>query len=275
MKKLLIILLIAISIDGFGVDPLKPINWTGVRVSLSEMIINGDSVRSDNPTTGQVLKFDGSKWAKGDDAFVSDSANLIHWSDTTGQLLDFVEYHNIRAEVDPVFADDSADIVHWTDNVNIGTTAVTLNRASAGLTLAGLTLTTPNIGAATGTSLAATGAITSSSASAGVGYADGAGGTVTQATNKNTAVTINTITGQITTHNESIGTGTTRSFVVNNSSVAIKDVPVVAIADGTVGAYLITVSGVTSGTFTITLRVIGVSNYTDSIVINFAIIKGA
>ena len=37
------------------------------------------------------------------------------------------------------------------------------------------TLTTPNIGAATGTSLAATGAITSSSPSTGIGYVAGAG----------------------------------------------------------------------------------------------------
>jgi hypothetical protein len=41
----------------------------------------------------------------------------------------------------------------------IGTTQVAINRASASLTLAGLTLTAPDIGAATGTSLLATGRI--------------------------------------------------------------------------------------------------------------------
>jgi len=40
----------------------------------------------------------------------------------------------------------------------IGTTQVAINRASAALTLAGITLTTPDIGAATGTSLSLTGA---------------------------------------------------------------------------------------------------------------------
>jgi hypothetical protein len=60
----------------------------------------------------------------------------------------------------------------------IGTSAHVLNRASGAETLAGLTLTAPNIGAATGTSLAATGGITSSGG--GLGYATGAGGTVTQ-----------------------------------------------------------------------------------------------
>jgi hypothetical protein len=43
--------------------------------------------------------------------------------------------------------------------MHIGTTAVAINRASAALTLAGITLTTPNIGAATGTSLLATGEV--------------------------------------------------------------------------------------------------------------------
>ena len=41
----------------------------------------------------------------------------------------------------------------------IGTTQVAINRASAALTLAGITLTTPDIGAATGTSLLATGRV--------------------------------------------------------------------------------------------------------------------
>ena len=41
----------------------------------------------------------------------------------------------------------------------IGTTAVNINRTTAALTLAGITLTTPDIGAATGTSLYATGIV--------------------------------------------------------------------------------------------------------------------
>jgi hypothetical protein len=41
----------------------------------------------------------------------------------------------------------------------IGTTSVAINRGTAALTLAGITLTTPDIGAATGTSLLATGRI--------------------------------------------------------------------------------------------------------------------
>jgi hypothetical protein len=60
-----------------------------------------------------------------------------------------------------------ADHVHPVDTsraavgqtMHIGTTSVAINRASAALTLAGITLTTPVIGAATGTSLLATGEV--------------------------------------------------------------------------------------------------------------------
>ena len=59
------------------------------------------------------------------------------------------------------------DHVHPTDTTRaavgqtmyIGTTAVTINRASAALTLAGISLTAPNIGNATGTSLSTTGSV--------------------------------------------------------------------------------------------------------------------
>ena len=61
-----------------------------------------------------------------------------------------------------------------------------------------MVMVTPVIGAATGTSLAVTGAVTSSG-TAGVGYATGAGGTVTQATSRTTGVTLNKTTGAITT----------------------------------------------------------------------------
>ncbi len=50
----------------------------------------------------------------------------------------------------------------------IGTTQVAINRASGALTLAGLTLTTPNIGVATGTSLTNSGALTLASTGVGV-----------------------------------------------------------------------------------------------------------
>ena len=58
---------------------------------------------------------------------------------------------------------------------------------------------------------------------AGLGYGTGAGGTVTQATSKSTAVTLNKPTGQITTHNAALAADTTVSFLVNNSLITTSD----------------------------------------------------
>lgn len=139
------------------------------------------------------------------------------------------------------------------------------------------TLVTPNIGAATGTSLAATSFIKSSSSSAGVGYATGAGGTIPQITSLATAVTINTICGSITTVAGSIAGEACADFQVNNSSVAIDDVVTVCLRSGSNGGNTsVSVKTVTNGSFTIKI-----SNHnasagaaeTGSMIINFAIIK--
>jgi len=65
----------------------------------------------------------------------------------------------------------------------IGTTQVAINRASAGLTLAGITLTTPVIGAATGTSLDVSGDVAGSTVTIDNGgtitFTDGASDTIT------------------------------------------------------------------------------------------------
>jgi len=83
-----------------------------------------------------------------------------------------------------------------TTGVTLPTTG-TLSTLAGSETLSNKTLTAPVIGAATGTSLAVTGAITSAG-TAGIGYATGAGGTVTQATNKSTGVTLSKTCGVIT-----------------------------------------------------------------------------
>ena len=85
-----------------------------------------------------------------------------------------------------------------------------------------MVMVTPVIGAATGTSLAVTGAVTSSG-TAGVGYATGAGGTVTQGTSRTTGVTLNKTAGAITLFSAA-GTTTAATFTVTNSTVAATDV---------------------------------------------------
>ena len=117
-------------------------------------------------------------------------------------------------------------------------------------TLSNKTFIAPALGVATGTSFTATGLIKSSSPSAGIGYATGAGSTVTQATSKSTGVTINAICGAITMNGAALANGVNAGFTVTNSSVAAADVVVVNIKSGsTASAYNLTVDAVAAGSF--------------------------
>jgi hypothetical protein len=132
------------------------------------------------------------------------------------------------------------------------------------------TLVTPNIGAATGTSLTATGAIVSTG-TAGVGYATGAGGTITQGSSRTTGVTINKRCGAITMFSAA-GSATAASFTVTNSTVGANDVIILNQASGT-NLYNLLVTAVTAGSFNITFLTTG-GTATDAPVINFAVING-
>lgn len=132
------------------------------------------------------------------------------------------------------------------------------------------TLVTPNIGAATGTSLAVTGAVTSSG-TAGVGYATGAGGTVTQGSSRTTGVTINKTSGAITLFSAA-GSATATTFTVTNSTVAATDVIILSQKSGT-DLYDLMVTAVGAGSFNITFRTTG-GTTTEQPVFNFVVIKG-
>lgn len=135
------------------------------------------------------------------------------------------------------------------------------------------TLVTPNIGAATGTSLTAAGLIKSSSATAGIGYATGAGGTVTQATSKSTGVTLNTATGQITLNNAALASDTTVSFTLTNSAIATTDILIFNhISGGTAGSYLINAQAA-SGTASVNVRNITAGSLSEAIVLAYAVVK--
>lgn len=142
-------------------------------------------------------------------------------------------------------------------------------------TLTNKTLTSPVINGGTGTSLAMTAGITSSSASAGIGYATGAGSSVAQATDRTTTVVCNGMSGAITTQATSIAAQTSLAFTVTNSSVAIGDVIVLSIRSGPTGLKTIaTVTTVAAGSFQINLfnGDAAVAD-TGAAIINFAVIK--
>ena len=117
------------------------------------------------------------------------------------------------------------------------------------------------------------------SSKVGIGYAVGDGATVTQQTNRATGVTINALTGAITTNATSLAAEASAVFTVTNSKVAIGDVVVVAIRSGMVALNTrATVTAVADGSFAITVvngNVAAGTAETGAIVINFAIIKGA
>ena len=111
--------------------------------------------------------------------------------------------------------------------------------------------------------------------SAPVGYATGAGGTVTQATDKSTAVTLDKVSGQITTTNALLGAGAGVSFTLNNTFIGATDVVLANIASGaTAGAYTLQVDAVAAGSCSIALRNHTGGGLSEALVINFIVLKG-
>jgi len=102
------------------------------------------------------------------------------------------------------------------------------------------------------------------------------GGTVTQATNKTTGVTINAASGQITMNGAALGAGAEATFAVTNSEVAATDV-VVAVhgSAGTAGSYLVQASTMAAGSFNLTVSNVSAGSLSEAIVINFVALKGA
>jgi hypothetical protein len=113
-------------------------------------------------------------------------------------------------------------------------------------------------------------------AGGGLGYGTGSGGTVTQATSKSTAVTLNKPTGQITMNNAALAAGATVIFAINNSIVSATDIPNVSI--GTIGSgleYQVWVPYTYAGGFYIALKNNSTGSLSAAVLVNFAVIKGA
>jgi hypothetical protein len=113
----------------------------------------------------------------------------------------------------------------------------------------------------------------------GYGAGAGIGGTVTQQTNRATGVTLNTLSGQITTNSTSLAAEASAVFTVTNNKVVATDVVVVSIQSGTVALNTdVVVTAVAAGSFNITVinnNVAAGTAETGAIVINFVVLKGA
>lgn len=129
------------------------------------------------------------------------------------------------------------------------------------------------LGSSINTDWTSTGALRSSGATAGIGYATGAGGTVTQATNKATGVALNKATGQITMNGAALAGDTTVSFTLTNTAIAATDlVAIWHVSGGTVGSYTVTATPA-GGSATVAVRNITTGSLSEAIVLAFAIVK--
>jgi len=118
-------------------------------------------------------------------------------------------------------------------------------------------------------------ALRATSPTAGMGYATGAGGTVTQGTSKSTGVTLDKVCGQITMHNAALNAGVSVSFTLTNSAIASTDIVRVNIQSGaTADSYTVDVTAVATGSCRIQVRNFSGGNLSEALVLNFGVIKG-
>jgi hypothetical protein len=113
---------------------------------------------------------------------------------------------------------------------------------------------------------------------AGIGYATGAGGAVTQGagSGKATTVTLDKPTGQITMNNANLNAGATVNFTCNCSQIAATDTVQINVAQS--GAYTASNYRVfaypTGGNFIIGVNNWSGGNLAEAIVLNYTILKG-
>jgi hypothetical protein len=116
-------------------------------------------------------------------------------------------------------------------------------------------------------------------ASQELGYSAAAQGTVTQATDKSTGVTLNKSAGRITMNNAALAGGAVASFILTNSLISTNDTISVCVSSNTTGsaagAYTTYISYLSAGTALISLRNLSATSYSEAVIINYTIIHGA
>lgn len=119
----------------------------------------------------------------------------------------------------------------------------------------------------------APGNVLTTGSSSGVGYTTGAGGTVTQATNKSTAVTLNRPSGQIIMNNAALAAGTEVVFTFNNSVIASTDTLIANPVS--FSNYRVRATIASAGVAEIGVTNVSGGSLSQAVPINFTVIKGA
>jgi len=105
------------------------------------------------------------------------------------------------------------------------------------------------------------------------GYITGDGGTVTQATSKSTAVTLNKKCGTVTLNNAALAADAIVTFTLTNSTIAATDVVVLNHASaGTAGKYALNAQAA-AGSASINVTNISAGSLSEAIVVRFAVVK--
>ena len=108
----------------------------------------------------------------------------------------------------------------------------------------------------------------------GLGFYTGAGGTVTQATSKATAFTLNKMCGQFTTAADALAANTSVSATWTNSKIAATDVVILNhVSGGTFGSYHCNIA-CGAGTALLSLRNLSSGSLSEALVFSFVVIKG-
>ena len=108
-----------------------------------------------------------------------------------------------------------------------------------------------------------------------IGYSAGAGGSISQATSKSTAATLNKLCGRIAMNPEQLAAGAAVVFTVNNSQVAATDTVDLVLASGaaTPGTYNYQIDKVGAGSFAVWVRNISDTSLAEPLEFNFAVKK--
>ena len=120
-------------------------------------------------------------------------------------------------------------------------------------------------------SFSASGTIISDNLTGGIGYSSSV--SVTQATNKSTAVTCDSLKGTITMNNAALASGGVIYFTVTNSKVVTGDVPVASSRGGFSGNYRVVAMSAITGSFIISVTNTDSVSRSEAVIIDFRVFK--
>jgi hypothetical protein len=211
---------------------------------------------------------------------IADTSKYVEYSDSSGSLGWYRRamedaMFNVKQNTIANIADTSKYVEYSDSSTTNGwyRRAMSDAQLAAKAPLVSPSFTTPNIGVATGTSLAVTGAVTSSGA--GIGYVSGAGGTVTQSSSRTTGVTLSKLSGTITMFSSAVAAAASSTFTWTNTFITATDMVIMEHNSTTNPACWKCEVICAAGTATVVVKNISAASITEATPLKFIIIKAA